>query len=290
MFAIKIADVSLRETEETYAARMGFGEKLEMAKLLEKLRIDVIETGFIGEDPADAAFIRTLAATLNYSTISVPVALDQQSVDRTWNALSNAKRPRLCVSMPTSTVQMEYLHQMKADAALPLAEKITGYCAAHCRDVEFAARDATRSEPAFLAALLKAVIKKGATTITLCDSVGEMLPEEMGEFISSVYEAVPELRTVTLSLHCTDNLGLAAACAIAGIKLGAVQIKLSSHKKLGTLSLEKFLNVIKVRGESLGVSYDINDAAFKRICAEIDTLMNTSENSEHRRAWETEVR
>ena len=272
MTNIEIADISLRESEQVYAARLSFKEKLETAKLLEKLRIDVIETGPVGDAPADAAFIRTLASTLEYSTISVPIMLDKQSVDRVWSALSKARKPRLNVVMPTSTVQMEYRRQIKADAVLPLVSEITSYCAGLCPNVEFTAVDSTRSEPEFLASVLKAAIAAGARTITLCDSVGELLPDELSQFVSSVYTSVPELRSVTLSIHCRDNLGLASAAALASISSGVRQIKVSSGEKSDTLSLEQFLNVIKVRGETLEISSNINFTALQRTCAQLTAL------------------
>ena len=272
MAEIKIADISLRESEQVYAARLSFKEKLETAKLLERLRIDIIETGPVGESPADMAFIRTLASTLDYSVVSVPVTTDKNSIDRTWDALSKAKKPRLNIVVPTSTVQMEYKRQMKAETVLPLVGEITAYCAGICPDVEFTAVDSARSEPEFLAAVLKAAIAAGAKTITLCDSVGELLPDELSEFIGSVYASVPELSGVTLSLHCKDNLGLASAAALGAVKSGARQIKVSSGVGTGTLPLEQFLNVIKVRGETLGITYNINDTALQRTSSQLAAL------------------
>ena len=272
MIDIKISDISLRESEQVYAARLSFKEKLETAKLLEKLQIDVIETGSVGGSPADAAFIRTLASSLEYSTISVPVTLDKAGVNKVWNALSKAKKPRMNIIVPTSTVQMEYRNQTKAEAVLPLVGEITAYCASLCPDVEFTAVDSTRSELEFLAEVIKAAIAAGAKTVTLCDSVGELLPEELSSFISSVYAAVPELKTVTLSIHCMDSLGLASAAALAGINAGVRQIKVSSVGKSGTLSLEQFLNVIKIRGETLGISFKINATALQRTSAQLAAL------------------
>jgi len=272
MIEIKIADISLRESEEIHAARLSFKEKLETAKLLEKLRIDVIETGPVGGSPADSAFIRTLASTLEYSTVSVPVTLDKQQVDRTWDALSKAKKPRLNIVVPTSTVQMEYGNQMKSETILPLVGEITKYCAGLCADVEFSAVDAVRSELKFLTSVLKTAITAGAGIITLCDSVGEMFPEELSAFIYSVYESVPELRGVTLSLHCKDNLGLASAAALGGVNSGARQIKVSSGLDSGTLSLEQFLNVIKIRGETLGISSSVNATALQRTTSQLSAL------------------
>ena len=272
MIKIEIADASLRESEQVYEARLSFKEKLETAKLLEKLQVDVIETGPVGDAPADAVFIRTLASTLGYSVICVPVELDKESIDRTWDALSKAKRPRLNVVVPTSTVQMEYRRQMKAASVLPLVSEITEYCAKLCPEVEFTSVDSTRSDIEFLASVLKTAISAGAKYITLCDSVGELLPDELSRFIASVYEVVPELRDVALSLHLRDNLGLASAAALSGIVAGARQIKVSSSGKSDTLSLEQFLNVIKVRGETLSISYNINDTTLQRTSAQLFAL------------------
>ena len=272
MVNIKVADMTLSESEQVYSARLSFKEKLETAKLLEKLRADIIETGPVSDAPADSAFIRTLASTLDYSAICVPVTLDKKSVDTVWSALSKAKRPRLNIIVPTSTVQMEYGNRMKAETMLPLVGEITAYCAGICADVEFTASDATRSEPEFLAAVLRAAISGGAKTVTLCDSVGELLPEELSAFIEGVYEAVPEMSGVTLSLLCKDALGLASAAVLAGISAGARQVKVSSGGKSGTLQLEQFLNVLKVRGETLGITSGINDTALRRTCAQLAAL------------------
>ena len=300
MIQIKIADTTLRETELAQGAKLSFKEKLETAKLLEKLQVDVIETGFVGDSPADAAFIRTLASTLENSVLSVPVSLDKNQIDVTWSALSKAKKPRLNLAIPTSTVGMEYQYQMKAEKMLPLAGEIIALCASKCADVEFTAEDAVRSEPEFLASVIKSAITSGAKTITLCDSVGELLPEELSDFISFVFEKTPELSAavkdgdVTLSLHLKDSLGLASASALSGIYSGARLIKVSSCAGLGSLSLEQFLNVLKVRGETLGISCGINTTALQRTCGQLAALTGASDTGRSRAAGgiavgETEV-
>jgi len=272
MIKIEIADTSLRESEQIYEARLSFKEKLETAKLLEKLRIDIIETGAVGDSPADLVFIRTLASTLEYSAISVPVGLDSKNINKTWEALSKARRPRLNVVVPTSTVQMEYRNQTSIGSVPQLVSDVTAACVKLCPEVEFTSVDSTRSDLEFLAAVLKAAIGAGAKYVTLCDSVGELLPDELAGFIASVYVAVPELKNVTLSIHLRDTLGLASAAALAGIESGARQIKVSSGGKWGTLPLEQFLNVIKIRGETLGISYNINDTTLRRTSAQLAAL------------------
>ena len=276
MIKLTISDITLRESEDARAASLSFKEKLETAKLLEKLQVDIIETGPVGGAPADAAFIRTLAATLEHSTLSVPVPLDKDSVGRAWDALSKAKKPRLNVIVPTSTVQMEYIHKQKPEAVLPLVTEITAHCLSLCTDVEFTAVDSVRSEPGFLAEVLRAVIAAGVKTVTLCDSVGELLPEELSRFVSSVYASVPELADITLSIHCRDSLGLASASALAGVKAGARQVKVSSRPGSGTLPLEQFLNIIKIRGEALGLSSGINNTALQRTSAQLAALAGAS--------------
>jgi len=277
MHVIKIADITLRESEQVNAAKLSFKEKLETAKLLEKLQVDIIETGAVGDSPADAAFIRTLATTLEYSKLCVPVSPDKSAIDSAWAALSKAKKPRMNLIIPTSTVGMEFQHQMKAEKLLPLVGEIVSHCKALCHDVEFTADDAVRSEPEFLAKVLKAAISAGAGTITVCDSVGELLPDELSRFISSVYDLVPELRSVTLALHCKDSLGLASAAALKGISSGVGQIKASSGAGFGTLSLEQFLNVLKVRGDTLGISSGLSTTSLQRTSARIAVLTGAAD-------------
>lgn len=279
MTNIKIADITLWESELVHSTKLSFKEKLETAKLLEKLQVDVIETGEIGDSPADAAFIRALATTLEYSVLCVPVTIDKASVDSAWAALSKAKKPRLSLVVPTSTIGMEYQHQIKADKLLPLIGEIVSYCVSLCPDVDFTAADSVRSEPEFLASVIKSAIAAGAKTITLCDSVGELVPEELSRFISSVYDMVPELNDVTLALYCKDTLGLAAASALAGVNSGVRLIKVSSGAGYGTLSLEQFLNVLKVRGDTLGVSSGINTTSLQRTCARLAALTGTADGA-----------
>ena len=272
MKEIIIADISLREFGETQVAGLSFKEKIETAKLLEKLRVDVIEIGFIRKMPADAAFIRTLSTTIEASAICVPVTLSTESVQQAVSALTKARRPRLNIIIPTSTVQMEYMSNKKAETILAEVKEIAALCVSQCGDVEITAEDATRSEPEFLASVISSAIDCGVKTVTLCDSAGEHLPEELCSFIDEMYRLVPRLKDVTLSLHCKDNLGLAASAALAGVKNGAGQIKVSFNTAFATLPLEQFLNIIKVRGETLGIKSGVNLTALMRTCRQLEAL------------------
>ena len=278
MTNIKISDITLREIEQENAARLSFKEKVEIAKLLEKLQVDIIETGYIGTSPADSIFIKMLASTLEYSTLCVPVSLNKTNIDEAWASLQKAKKPRLNLIVPTSTVGMEYQYQIKAEKMLPLAGELTAHAVSLCDDIEFTAEDAVRSEPDFLASVLKAAIKAGAKTITLCDSVGEILPDELTQFIASVQKSVPELAGVTLSFHFRDTVGLASASALCAVKDGVKQLKVSSCTETVTLSLERLLNVFQTRGETLNISTGLNTTTLRRTCTGLAALTGGTES------------
>jgi len=270
--AVKIVDITLRESEQLFSSGLSFKQKIEMAKLLEKLKIDVIETGFISEAPADAVLVRTLSTMLDGSVICVPVSLDKISIERAAAALSKAKKARLNLIVPTSTVQMEYVYHLKADTVFSQVKEMVEACVSHCPDVEFTAEDATRSEPDFLASMLSSAIGAGVKTITLCDSTGEKTPEEITSFLDNILQKAPALRNVTLSLHLRDNLGLAAAAALAAVSRGVSQFKVACGASAGQLSLEQFLGVLKVRGEALDIVTKTNVTALFRTCRQLEAI------------------
>ncbi len=275
MKEVKIVDISLRESAELFASGLSFKQKIEMAKLLEKLKIDAIETGYVSEAPTDAVLVRTLSTMLDNCAICVPVSLDRAGIERASAALSKAKHPRLNLIVPTSTVQMEYVYRLKADSVLSQVKETVAYCASLCPSVEFTAEDATRSEPDFLSAVIDTAIQSGAKMITLCDSTGEKTPDEIIAFIDATLERTPALKDVTLSLHLRDNLGLAAASALAAVSCGIGQFKVSFSGNMDHLSLEQFLNILKVRGEALGINFATNVTALFRTCRQLDAITGT---------------
>ncbi len=273
---VKIVDISLRESAELFSSGLSFKQKIEMAKLLEKLRIDVIETGAVTDAPTDAVLVRTLSTMLESCVICVPVSLERSDVDRASAALSKARHPRLNLIVPTSPVQMEYVYRLKADSVLEQIKQTVEYCAALCPSVEFTAEDATRSELDFLSTVVDTAIKSGAQTITLCDSTGEKTPDEIASFLDALIQKTPALSGVTLSLHLKDTLGLASASALAAISRGVGQFKVTFSGGAGHLSLEQFLNILKVRGEALGIASGTNVTALFRTCRQLDAITGAS--------------
>lgn len=269
---ITISDITLRECEQEYASKLSFKEKQEIAKLLEKINVDIIETGYISGEQADTVFIRMLAGALEQSTLCVPVTASRESIEKAWEALSKAKKPRLNLIMPTSTVGMEFGMQIKPDAMPTLVGEMVTYAKTLCNDIEFTADDAVRSEFDFLAKVLGAAINAGAGTVTLVDSDGELLPDEIEMYIRSVLDSTPELENVTLGFHIKDKLGVASACALSSIDTGVSLVKVSTGSGSGTLSLEALLNIIKLRGETIGISSNLCTTSYQRICARLAVM------------------
>ncbi len=276
MREVKIVDISLRESEQLFPSGLSFKQKIEMAKLLEKLKIDTVETGFVTEAAADGVLVRTLSTMLENCFICVPVSLDKSGIQRASTALAKAKKARLNLIVPTSTVQMEYVSRLKADNVLGQVRETVELCASLCPNVEFTAEDATRSETDFLCAVIDTAIAAGAKIITLCDATGEKTPDEITAFINTVRQKVPALKGVILSLHLRDNLGLATASALAAAACGVQQLKVTSSLNSGHLSLEQFLNALKVRGEALDMTCGANVTALFRTCRQLEAITGAS--------------
>ena len=246
MNQIRISDVTMKQTGAEIS--LSFKEKIELSKLLDKLGVSVIELEPIESRRIDSLRIKSVAAAVQESILAVPVALNEESVEMTWNALKEAKKPRLQVCAPVSPVQMEYLFHKKPDAMLAAIRDTVAACCKVCADVEFVADDATRSDAAFLYEAVKTAIEAGAKTVTVCDTAGAMLPNEFTAFIRGLYEGVPQLKEVCLGVSCSDGLSMADSCAIAAVRYGAGEIKAAAYR-LDVASLPNVTKVLSAKGE-----------------------------------------
>ena len=249
MKMIKLSDVTMKQAADGFG--LSFKEKIDLAKLLDKLGVSVIELEGIQNPRIDSLRIKSVAAAVTGSTVAVPVQLTPESPAQVWASLREAKLPRLQVRGAVSAVQMEYLHHKKPQAMKAAIEETVAACKALCADVEFLADDATRADKAFLADTVRAAIAAGATTITLCDTAGSMLPGEFANFIKGLYEAVPELKTVNVGVSCCNALAMADACAIAAVAEGVTELKAAAYP-IDTASLANLARVLSARGDSLG--------------------------------------
>ena len=278
MKQIRISDVTMKQTTGEFA--LSFKEKIELAKLLDRLGVFAIELEGIHGSKVDALRVKSVATAVKDSVVAVPVQLDAESVRQTWSALSQAKHPRLQVCAPVSPVQMEYLFHKKPDAMLSAIRQTVEACCSCCADVEFVADDATRSDESFLADSVKAAIEAGAKTVTLCDTAGAMMPDEFTAFLNRIYDMVPALRQVNLGVACSDELSMADSCAIAAIRCGAAEVKASAYR-INTVSLPNVARVLAAKGDSFDVSCSVRTTELKRITNQIAWMCQTgrSKNS-----------
>ena len=272
MKQIRISDMTMKQAAEGFS--LSFKEKIELAKLLDKLGVSVIELEGIANARIDALRIKSIAAAVTGSIVAVPVQLDGDSVEKTWNALKEAKKPRLQVCAPVSSVQMEYLFHKKPDAMLKAIADTVAACRAVCADVEFVADDATRSDGAFLGQAISAAVEAGATTVTLCDTAGTMMPDEFAAFIGDVCAANTCLAGVDLGVCCCDALAMADSGVIAAIRQGAVEVKTAAYP-INTASLANVARVISTRGDSFAAACSVSSTQLSRTVEQIAWMCQT---------------
>ena len=278
MDQIRISDVTMKQSGKDFS--LSFKEKIEIPKLLDKLGVSVIELEPVVQAKIDALRIKSVASTVKNSVVAVPVQLTQESVDMTWNALKEAKHPRLQVCASISTVQMEYLFKKKPEAMLKAIEEAILACCKKTADVEFVAEDATRSDTSFLYKAIRTAIAAGAKTVTVCDAAGAILPGELGVFLDAIYENVPELKGVTLGLSCLNELAMADACAIAAIRHGVREIKAAAYP-INQISLSNVARLIAAKGDLWGVNCPVRTVEMNRIVKQVAWMCETrrSKNS-----------
>ncbi len=272
MKQIKISDITMKNTADGFS--LSFREKIELAKLLDSLGTSVIELEGVGESRTDALRVKSIASAVKNSTLAVPVALNGENIETVWNALKNAKHPRLQVFAPVSSVQMEYLYHKKPEAVINDIKESISACKNLCSDVEFVAEDATRSDGAFLSSVITTAVKAGATTITVCDSAGTMLPNEFADFIENLINTTPALKEVDLGVNLNDEIFLADACAIAAVEKGATEIKAAAYRQ-GSASLANVTKILNTRTATMGVTTGISVAQLGRSIQQITLMCQT---------------
>lgn len=269
-----VSDCSILEADEHY--ELSFKEKIELCRLIDKLGVSSIDLCPIRQTKIDRLLIKSICSAVKNATISVPVSLsDEESVQNTWEALKEAGKPRLQVVVPVSSVQMEYLLHSKPDATIRQMEKRIQECARLTDNIEFIAQDSTRSDPAFLIRILSAAINAGVKTITLCDTAGVMMPEEMFDWIVGLKKDLPELNQVIIGLYCSGELNMADACAVSAIRAGVREIKATTCAGR-SISLPNIVRILNVKGGSLGTYTRVGVEQIRRITGQVEMICHTS--------------
>ena len=273
MKEIIISDITLREEGKGYT--LSFKEKIEIAKLLNKLNVNVIETAPITKGKTDILFLHTVAPLVTNSILSCPVGMTEESVAEAYDVIKEAKKPRLHVIVPVSTVQMEYVSHKKPAAMLETITKLVTKAKEFVNDVEVSLCDATRAEQNFLYDALKTAISAGANTVTLCDSAGEMLPYEFENFLNDVYVNVPEAKNICLSVECSDSLDMASACAVSCIKNGVAQLKTALlSQQYPTLS--SIAKIVREKSHALDITSALNVAILENTVNKVKNMVGNT--------------
>ncbi len=251
---IKIFDTTLRDGEQSPGCSMNLREKIEMAKQLEKMRVDIIEAGFAASSPGDFASVKMIADTIKESVVASLARTIEADIDQAWEAIKGAASPRIHTFIATSPIHMQYKLNMEPSAVKERAIAMVKYAKKYCSDIEFSAEDATRSEPEFLSDLFEAVIKAGATTINIPDTVGYTTPEEYYAFIEKIKKNAPSMDLIDISVHCHDDLGLGVANSLAGVRAGASQIECTINgigERAGNSAMEEIVMALYTRRDIL---------------------------------------
>ena len=268
---VRVTDVTMKRLDKTESGMLSFREKLELAKLLDRMGAAVIEIEGITSPKVDSLRIKSIAAAVKNSAVAVPVTLEEENVEAVWSALCGARRPRLQVYASVSPMQMEYIFHKKPAAMLEAIARTVRLCAAKTADVELIAEDAARADEPFLYSVLAAAVEAGAKTVTVCDAAGNLLPDEYRAFLRRIKENVPALEDVTLGAACADTLSMADACMVAAVDAGARELKAAAHGG-NTASLQKVARLLSERGESFGIFTNVRTVELRRITQQIESI------------------
>ncbi len=271
---IRVSDCSLQQAEDHF--QLSFREKLEICRLIDKLGVSAIDLCPIRQKKIDSLLVKSICSAVKNAAVAVPVdVMDEESVRTTWEALKEAAKPRLQVAVPVSSVQMEYLLHMKPDAMVGRVEKAVGECRRYTEDVELIACDATRSDHAFLVRVISAAIEAGASTVTLCDTAGVMMPDEIALWIEGLKKDLPALNDVVIGFFCSGELNMADAGAVSAIRSGVREIKATTCS--GTaISLPNIIRILNVKGGSFGVYSTIGAEQIRRITGQVDMICHAT--------------
>ncbi len=250
MRRILIFDTTLRDGEQSPGASLNLKEKLQIARQLELLKVDVIEAGFPITSPGDFEAVQAVSESVRGPIICGLARTVEADIERDWQALRKAARPRIHLFCATSEIHRKYkLHKAKPEI-LRIAAGSVRQAKRHCPDVEFSPEDASRTEPQFLAEVVTAVIEAGATTVNIPDTVGYAMPEHFAELIRHLRKHVPNIHAATVSVHCHNDLGLAVANSLAAVQAGADQVECTINglgERGGNAALEEIVMAIKTR-------------------------------------------
>ena len=275
MDRIRIFDTTLRDGEQAPGYSMNIEEKIRMAHQLEALGVDIIEAGFAIASPGDFESVRRISLAVEKPVVASLCRALTKDIDAAYAAVKGAKRPRIHTFLATSDLHLEYKLKMTREQALARAVEAVKYARNLCADVEFSLEDASRTDRDYMCRVVEAVIKAGATTVNLPDTVGYATPSEIYDMVANVVNRVPNIGDAVVSMHCHNDLGMAVANTLAGIAAGARQAECcicGIGERAGNAALEEVVMNLRTRGDAYGVGYGIVTEEIARTAQLLQTI------------------
>jgi len=276
---IYLFDSTLRDGEQTPGARLNFEEKLEVARQLARLEVDIIEAGFPISSPGELKAVQAISEQIKGPTICALARAVEGDINAAWEAIKNAEKPRLHVFLGASDIHMEYKLKKNPEVLIEQAVEAVKYARKFCPEIEYSPEDATRARDDYLYRLLEAVIKAGARIINIPDTVGYTVPEEFGALIRRLRENVNGLDQAMISVHCHNDLGLAVANSLEAVKNGARQIECNINgigERAGNAALEEIAVALRIRSNHFPYYTTINYSEIYRTSRLVSKLTGIS--------------
>ena len=272
---VRIFDTTLRDGEQSPGATMTTSEKLEVARSLARLGVDVIEAGFPAASPDDLEAVRRISLEVgkSHNGEKVPAICGlarttKNDLDKAWEAVKGADHPRIHTFIATSDIHMKYKLKMERSEVEKIVKEMVSYARSLCEDIEFSPEDAGRSEPEFLYHILGIAIESGATTLNIPDTVGYTYPDEFGALIAGIAKNTPGIDKCVISVHCHNDLGLATANTLAGLKAGARQAEVTINgigERAGNTALEEVVMAMRTRKQIMNLETSIETTQLARV-------------------------
>ena len=275
MDKVYIFDTTLRDGEQAAGTSLNKREKLDIAKHLEKLGVDIIEAGFPISSPGDFEAVQLLSNEIHNSCICALTHANAEGIDRAAEAIKTAKHPRIHVFLSASDIHLSNQLKKSREEILELSRSMVERAKKYVDDVEFSPMDASRTEPGFIYTILEAVIDAGATTVNIPDTVGYAIPDEWGAFIRGIIENVPNIHKAIVSTHCHNDLGLAVANSLEAVINGARQVECTINgigERAGNASLEEIVMSLRTRKDFFDMKTDVDTTQFYSISRLVSEL------------------
>ncbi|MDP9411149.1 MAG: 2-isopropylmalate synthase, partial [Actinomycetota bacterium] len=260
MRRVEIFDTTLRDGEQSPGISLSVEEKVEIARQLARLKVDVIEAGFPITSEGDFESVSRIASEVKGPRIAGLARVHERDIERAWEAVQWSERPRIHTFVGTSDLHIEHQMRSSREEILRRAGEAVAFAKNLCENVEFSPMDATRTDIGFLSEVVAAAVEAGADVVNIADTVGYTTPVEFARFLTELQERVPKLAERVLSVHCHDDLGMAVANSLAGVEVGAGQIEVAVNgigERAGNASLEEVVMALATRGDHYGVEVGV---------------------------------